>query len=121
MQTQQGLPVPRTLKNNDNSYKGHVGLVTEVLNNNLVKTIEGNTNFGGSREGEGVFELTRTMEIGKPSKVDGNGAKILRGYIRRNFTKEELSKLSYDDKAKTLIFSTPNLSNLFYGIQQCSI
>mgnify|MGYP001167292155 FL=1 len=35
---------------------GHVGLVTEVLNNGSFKTIEGNTNSDGSRDGYGVFE-----------------------------------------------------------------
>lgn len=101
------------LKNNDRSYQGHAGIVTEVLNNNLVKTIEGNTNLGGSREGDGVFELTRTMEVGKASKVQGGGGtKILRGYIRRNFTEQELSRLFYDENEKTLKFVV-NISNVF--------
>jgi len=89
------------LRNSDGSYSGHVGIVTEVISPTRVKTIEGNTNLKGAREGDGVFELTRTLEIGK--KTDAN-TKIFSGYIRRNFTKEELDKLYFDENEKTLKF-----------------
>lgn len=38
----------------------HTGLVTEVLPDGRIRTLEGNTNDGGSREGWGVFRRTRT-------------------------------------------------------------
>jgi len=79
--------------------KGHVGLVSEVIDNTRVKTIEGNTSLKGVREGEGVFELKRTLEVGKPSF-----GQIVRGYIRRNFTEQELKKLYFDETEKTLKF-----------------
>lgn len=39
--------------------QGHAGLVSEVLSDGRFKTIEGNSNDGGSREGVGVFARTR--------------------------------------------------------------
>lgn len=39
----------------------HTGLVTEVLADGSVRTIEGNTNDGGSRDGWGVFRRTRRL------------------------------------------------------------
>lgn len=39
---------------------GHVGLVVSVDGNNL-ETIEGNTNAGGSRNGDGVYKRTRQV------------------------------------------------------------
>jgi hypothetical protein len=42
------------------SGKGHTGLVTRVLAGEI-GTIEGNTNARGSREGDGVYEKTRTI------------------------------------------------------------
>jgi hypothetical protein len=39
---------------------GHVGLVTGIGGETIL-TLEGNTNLGGSREGYGVFERTRTI------------------------------------------------------------
>lgn len=44
---------------------GHSGLVTEVLPDGRFKTIEGNSNDGGSREGIGVFERMR-----KPTEIN---------------------------------------------------
>lgn len=38
---------------------GHVAIVLEVLQDSRIKTIEGNTNLDGSREGYGVFERIR--------------------------------------------------------------
>lgn len=40
---------------------GHTGFVTKVLANGSVKTIEGNTNDDGSREGYEVCERTRKI------------------------------------------------------------
>jgi hypothetical protein len=40
---------------------GHIALVTEALSDNTVKTIEGNTNEGGSFDGVGVFVRTRQV------------------------------------------------------------
>ncbi len=39
--------------------KGHAGLVRSVVSG-AINTIEGNTNEAGSREGDGVYEKTRT-------------------------------------------------------------
>lgn len=39
--------------------QGHIGFVTEVSILGFVKTIEGNTNDGGSRDGDGVYRRTR--------------------------------------------------------------
>lgn len=44
---------------------GHSGLVTEVLADGRFKTIEGNSNDGGSRDGIGVFERVR-----KPTEIN---------------------------------------------------
>jgi hypothetical protein len=42
------------------SGKGHTGIVTKVLSGEIA-TIEGNTNSRGSREGDGVYQKTRTI------------------------------------------------------------
>lgn len=39
----------------------HTGFVTEVLPEGEVRTIEGNTNTGGSDNGDGVYERTRNV------------------------------------------------------------
>jgi hypothetical protein len=79
--------------------QGHVGLVQEVISPTVVKTIEGNTNLKGVREGEGVSENTRTLIVGKSSF-----GQIFKGYIRRNFSQDELNKLYFDETEKTLKF-----------------
>jgi len=79
--------------------QGHVGLVQEVISPTVVKTIEGNTNLKGVREGEGVTENTRTLIVGKSSF-----GQIFKGYIRRNFSQDELNKLYFDETEKTLKF-----------------
>jgi hypothetical protein len=89
-------------ENTDGSGKGHTGMVLSIVNGNVCKTIEGNTNLGGSREGEGVYSLTRDLTIGSVSK--GSQPKRLVGYIRRNFTTEELNKLNYDENNQTFVF-----------------
>jgi peptidoglycan hydrolase-like protein with peptidoglycan-binding domain len=42
------------------SGKGHTGIVTKVVDGQI-GTIEGNTNQAGSREGDGVYQKTRTI------------------------------------------------------------
>lgn len=44
---------------------GHTGMVTSV-EENVIKTVEGNTNIEGSRNGDGVYERSR-----KPSSIKG--------------------------------------------------
>jgi len=79
--------------------QGHVGLVQEVISSTIVKTIEGNTNLKGVREGEGVTENKRTLIVGKPSF-----GQMFKGYIRRNFSQDELNRLYFDETEKTLKF-----------------
>ena len=79
--------------------QGHVALVQEVISPTVVRTIEGNTNLKGVREGEGVSENKRTLIVGKPSF-----GQMFKGYIRRNFTEDELKKLYFDETEKTLKF-----------------
>ncbi len=84
---------------------GHTFMVTEVLggdeaNGWKVKTIEGNTNNGGSREGDKVLERSRTIKVGVRS-----GGQIVKGYIRRNFTQTELNQLRFDDAKQTFYFA----------------
>jgi hypothetical protein len=42
----------------------HTGFVTDVLPDGRIRTIEGNTNDGGSRDGYGVFARIRAIEPG---------------------------------------------------------
>ena len=41
---------------------GHIFVVTKVLLNGMIETIEGNTSIDGSREGTGVFRRVRQSE-----------------------------------------------------------
>lgn len=41
---------------------GHIFVVTEVLKNGHIGTVEGNTNVDGSREGTGVFRRVREAQ-----------------------------------------------------------
>ena len=41
---------------------GHIFVVTQVFDNGMIETIEGNTNTDGSREGTGVFRRFRQAE-----------------------------------------------------------
>ena len=84
---------------------GHTFMVTELLGGNendgwKVRCVEGNTNNGGSREGDKVLERTRTIKVGARS-----GGQIVKGYIRRNFTESELALLKYDDAKQTFVFA----------------
>jgi hypothetical protein len=89
--------------------KGHTGIVTEIVNQadspnkipSTIISIEGNTNLSGSREGDRVLRLKRQMAVGYASK--GSSKKLI-GYIRRNFTQEELDKLYFDEEELTLKF-----------------
>jgi hypothetical protein len=47
----------------EKKWQGHAGIVTQVVNENRFKTIEGNTNSGGSREGDSVQEKERTLSV----------------------------------------------------------
>lgn len=44
------------------TWQGHIGVVTEILSENFFKTIEGNTNAIGGREGYIVAEKTRKLK-----------------------------------------------------------
>jgi hypothetical protein len=56
-------------------WQGHAGIVTEVINENRFKTIEGNTNGLGSREGDSVQQKERTLTFQQ------NGLNVL-GFIK---------------------------------------
>jgi surface antigen len=80
--------------------RGHTGIVTEVINNNKVVSLEGNTTLAGVREGDGSRKLTRNVTVG----LNNREGKRFLGYIRRNFTKQELEKLYFDENEQTLKF-----------------
>lgn len=44
-----------------NGTRGHIGFVNRVGGNGLFRTIEGNTNFRGAREGDGVYRKKREI------------------------------------------------------------
>lgn len=50
-------------KDGEKTWQGHVGIVSKVINGNVFKAIEGNTNSSGSREGDSVQEKTRTCSV----------------------------------------------------------
>jgi hypothetical protein len=42
---------------------GHIGIIEQVMpSGKFIITIEGNTSGGGSREGHGVYRLTRSVK-----------------------------------------------------------
>lgn len=43
------------------SWQGHIGVVSEVMSDTEFKSVEGNTNAAGSREGNTVAEKTRRL------------------------------------------------------------
>lgn len=47
-------------ENGKPQWQGHAAIVSEVFPNGTFKTVEGNTNEAGGREGIGVFEKTRS-------------------------------------------------------------
>lgn len=56
-------------------WTGHAGIVTEIVNDNVFKSIEGNTSGAGSRNGDRVNENTRTLS------VKSNGLNVM-GFIQ---------------------------------------
>jgi hypothetical protein len=56
-------------------WTGHTGVVTEVIDSETFKTIEGNASSGGSRNGDGVYALTR-----KVKKEVTDGLKVI-GFV----------------------------------------
>lgn len=42
-------------------WQGHCGVVVEVIDGTTFKSVEGNTNGAGSREGDGVYEKSRVV------------------------------------------------------------
>lgn len=55
-------------------WRGHAGICSEVINDTTFKAIEGNTSFVGSRNGDRVWEHTRTTE------KNNNGLNVL-GFV----------------------------------------
>lgn len=51
---------------------GHTGLV-ESVTGGIMTTLEGNSNVGGSREGIGVFRLTRKVNSVNKGFIDYAG------------------------------------------------
>ena len=105
------------MKNPSDSY-GHTFMIVDVLGKNndgsvSVTTLEGNTSLKGSREGEGAFNLKRTLKIGSLS-----GGQVVKGYIRRVFTPEEVKSLAYDNNNNTFVFTnatpTKQTSSIFF-------
>jgi hypothetical protein len=50
------------VKDGMGQWQGHCGIVSEVTDSKTFKSIEGNTNGAGSREGDGVYEKQRTVK-----------------------------------------------------------
>jgi hypothetical protein len=50
------------VKDGMGQWQGHCGIVSEVTGPTTFKSIEGNTNGAGSREGDGVYEKQRTVK-----------------------------------------------------------
>jgi len=73
----QRLPLPQVgcliIWQFGNTAEGHVGTVVEVLPNNQVKTIEGNTSDGKgiNRNGDGVYERVRSTKGSESFHVKG--------------------------------------------------
>lgn len=56
---QQPAPGALAVWRHGNTWKGHIGIVTEVVDDKVFKCVEGNTNNDGSREGYLVAEKKR--------------------------------------------------------------
>ncbi len=93
------------LQNVKSPGKGHTGLVLKNIDGNKIQTLEGNTNFQGSREGDKTESLTRDLTIGGISL----GQRVI-GFIRRNWTNQELERLTYDEDKQTFVFKLPQSS-----------
>jgi hypothetical protein len=64
------------MKDGIGQWQGHCGIVSEVIDSKTFKSIEGNTNGSGSREGDGVYEKNRVVR----SDVE-DGLKVI-GFIK---------------------------------------
>lgn len=69
------LVIWQTQKNGVPQWSGHAGICSQVIDTNTFKSIEGNTNDGGGREGYIVARKTRKVQQVK------NGLQIL-GFIK---------------------------------------
>lgn len=56
------------MKDGVGQWTGHAGIVVEVISDKEFKSVEGNTNGAGSREGDGVYLKTRVVN---PNVQDG--------------------------------------------------
>lgn len=56
------------MKEGAGQWTGHAGIVVEVISDKEFKSVEGNTNGAGSREGDGVYLKTRVVN---PKVQDG--------------------------------------------------
>lgn len=63
------------MKDGKPQWQGHAGIVTKVINDKEFRSIEGNTNSAGSREGDTVAEKSRIVR----ADVD-NGLKVI-GFV----------------------------------------
>jgi hypothetical protein len=52
-----------------NGWQGHIGVVTELVDKTTFKTVEGNTNSSGGREG--IEVAVKTRKLGEPFKAKG--------------------------------------------------
>lgn len=64
-------------KNGEPHWSGHAGIVVEV-GDNEIKTVEGNTNASGGREGIEVALKTRSLIF------EGDNGLVLKGFIKLN-------------------------------------
>lgn len=69
------LVIFQNYKNGKPQWSGHAGIVSVVVGDKVFKSIEGNTNNDGSREGYEVAEKLRKIEIKK------NGLNVL-GFVK---------------------------------------
>lgn len=63
------------VKDGVKQWTGHCGVVSEVLSEKEFKSLEGNTNSAGSREGDGFYEKQREV------KVVENGLQVI-GFVK---------------------------------------
>lgn len=67
--SEEPLPGSIAIWRHGSTDRGHAGIVIASIDANTFKTVEGNTNQHGSREGEIVAEKLRTLK--RPFKSDG--------------------------------------------------
>jgi hypothetical protein len=72
--TKNSLAVWQNFKDGKGQSTGHLGVVVHY-DKKKIRTIDGNTNIKGSREGDGVFDRTRTVNW-----VAENGLRLI-GFI----------------------------------------